>query len=303
MLSGNLVRNEIEQLRNNGVSIHGHPEEHASSAKFGWLLGKHAECTLAEYLGKRVSWDAIRMSPQDIEGEDVDVIADLGDNYCFQVKSLNFFASDNFGQKMVNTVDTVSDRVKTVTSGNVGYWATCGEKNQVGYREVPTDTASVGRIEFQLSHFGHSTLYKKLRSIIRKASYQLDVRNQGRRRNIAVVDTRYFHAVGDQTYYNMIEDILSDSEYVSSLDAVFLISHDFFNSKNKKAKIKIVPIASPHSDRRISAEIVDEFPIQLYTAKPFVLPINIHLNKGWNTVFEIDNGTLKVENIPIFDMF
>jgi len=302
VLSSDLVQQEIATLRRDGVTIHGRPEKFAPKAGLGWLLGKHAECSLADLVGERVSYDEIVMDAD--RAGDVDVLVHADHDYCIQVKSLNFFESEQFGERMTDDLRRLSKSVVQETPQNIAYRGGFGEQKKVKAWSIATETANVGHVQYQPSYFGRQNIRQKLYGQLQKAASQLRPGSDADRRNIAAIDVRYFHAVGDQTYHDIISDLFASNESLASIDYGLLISLDLDPATDsRQADSRLVPIPNPQAGRDINVEVFADPPIQLYTVRPFVLPIKMQVEKGWNTLLQIDEGMLRVEDTPIMSLF
>jgi len=99
-----------------------------------------------------------------------------------------------------------------------------------------------------------------------------------------------------------VNSILGRYDHFPALDAVFLIGFDPFTGDRHPMK-RMILVGCPNSVRTISPQLYGDSPIQLYTARPFVLPMRMEVEKGRNTMFQLKDGTPIVENTRIFDLF
>lgn len=297
VLSGISVQREISALRNAGVTVHGNPELFAPKADMGWILGKHAECSTAEIVGRRGDYRDISLNPDYSREGDVDVLIKRDLDYCIQVKSLNFFESENFGEPMTDATNWAIDTVDS-TPYNTGYRGGFADSNRFEMWGIPTPTASAGILEFHPSFFGYPAIRKKLRSTLKKAASQL--RSEPGRRNVVVVDARYFHAAGDQVYYDLIGNLLSTEESLGVIDYAFLLSYEFPQENGSyQARSRLIPIRSPNFNEEFDVRLFSDLRNTLYRSISFVLPVSMSVDEGWNTVLEIRKGVLYSEGVPI----
>jgi hypothetical protein len=301
LISSDLVQQQLAALRGEGVTIRGRPEKFAPKAGLGWLLGKHAECSLADLVGERAGYGEVVMDAD--RAGDVDVLVKADRAYCIQVKSLNFFESKQFGEQMSDDLRRISESVVQETPQNIAYRGGFGEQKQLTSWEIPTETANVGYIQYQPSYFGQQQIRRKLYSQLQKAAQQLRPGDSMDRRNLAAIDVRYFHAVGDQTYHDIVFDLFKTNESLAVIDYGLLISFELApDSGARQPATRLVPIPNPRTDRDINVDLFSDPPIQLYKVRPFTLPIKIQMEQGWNNLLRIEKGQLHVEDTPIMSL-
>lgn len=297
MLNRQNLSNRIEVLKSKGIKsgreyVQLKPKRNID---IGQLVSAESEITIAELISERFSDEiGITLHPCYPPPTDVDIeIRDQGAIFSVQVKTFEMITS-RYGNRMSEAVknwDTTLPR---------------GENAYVARRYVGADLISevirpvkgvnrrvrVGAFHFQPSVDDLWQMWLKIKDTLEEAQKQL-CNASGIR--VIVYDVRRSYIDGE-TLYLVVNDLKRDGASKTHVQGVVILMYDFEGESKERSVLAPIWIAPGYE--RAMVPFRPPHPIRLFHAYPLEMPIHYNHNAGWQDLFTVEKGTIKIDDVP-----
>lgn len=298
MLNRQNLSNRIEVLKSKGVKsgreyVQLKPKR---NIEIGQLVSAESEIAIAELISERFSDEiGITLHPCYPPPIDVDIeIRDQGAIFSVQVKTFEMITS-RYGKRMS---EAVKDWDTTLPQGENAYVA----RRYVGadliseaIRPVKgvNRLARVGAFHFHPSVDDLWQMWLKIQGTLEEAQKQLCYASGIR---VVVYDVRRSYIDGE-TLYLAVNDLKRAGASETYVEGVVILMYDFEGEPKARPVLAPIWIASGY-ERGAMAPFRPPHPIRLFHAHPFEMPIHYYHNAGWQNLFTVEKGTIKIDDVP-----
>lgn len=302
MLNRQNLNGRIEILNTKGVKFAREYVQLKPKRKIeiGQLVSAESEITIAELINERFSREiGITLHPSYPPPTDVDIeIRDQGAIFCVQVKTFEMMTS-RYGKRIS---EEMKDWDTTLPQGENAYVA----RRYVGADLISEDIrpvdgvnrlTRVGAFHFHPSVDDLRQMRLKVQGTLEEAQKQLRYAPGIR---VVVYDVRRSY-IDSETLYLAINDLIRSGVSETYVEGVVILTYDF--EEELEAHPVLAPMWIASGYQRAMAPFRPPHPIRLSRTYPFEMSLHYHHKAGWQNLFAVEKGMIKVDGVPFGPLF
>lgn len=108
--------------------------------------------------------------------------------------------------------------------------------------------------------------------------------------------------IDSETLYLVVKDLIGNSSLGEHLESAIILTYEF--DRSHSADRVMAPMWIRPGNERAMALFRPPHPIQLVRARPFAMPLEVHMDRpGWNDLVDLDRGVIKIGGVPFGPLF